>query len=177
VARAIPTDCASVVPVRCAKLWRASATKLYSRQNSALNARMASEWEQKAAPVVIEKPSWGTLKRLRPIKSIFSIGTEWILVAIQEVAGTVRDLITQGKVRYFGLSEVGMGTTRRAHAVQPVSALQRSLRERKNCFLFPPALVQSSMTPEKVNLAEKFSHIGEYCSHRGILESQNRRRD
>ncbi len=45
-------------------------------------------------------------------------------VPIEEVAGTVQDLIKEGKVRYFGLSEAGAGTIRRAHAVQPVAALQ-----------------------------------------------------
>jgi aryl-alcohol dehydrogenase-like predicted oxidoreductase len=45
-------------------------------------------------------------------------------VPIEDVAGTVRDLIRQGKVRHFGLSEAGVRTIRRAHAVQPVTALQ-----------------------------------------------------
>lgn len=45
-------------------------------------------------------------------------------VPIEEVAGTVGDLIQAGKVRYFGLSEAGVTTIRRAHAVQPVSAVQ-----------------------------------------------------
>lgn len=45
-------------------------------------------------------------------------------VPIEDVAGTVKDLIQQGKVKYFGLSEAGVNTIRRAHAVQPVSALQ-----------------------------------------------------
>jgi aryl-alcohol dehydrogenase-like predicted oxidoreductase len=45
-------------------------------------------------------------------------------VPIEEVAGTVKQLIDAGKVRYFGLSEAGPETIRRAHAVQPVSALQ-----------------------------------------------------
>ncbi len=45
-------------------------------------------------------------------------------VPIEEVAGTVRDLIDEGKVLHFGLSEAGAGTIRRAHAVQPVSAVQ-----------------------------------------------------
>jgi aryl-alcohol dehydrogenase-like predicted oxidoreductase len=45
-------------------------------------------------------------------------------VPIEEVAGTVRDLIRAGKVRYFGLSEASASTIRRAHAVQPVTALQ-----------------------------------------------------
>jgi aryl-alcohol dehydrogenase-like predicted oxidoreductase len=43
---------------------------------------------------------------------------------IEEVAGAVRDLIQQGKVKHFGLSEAGAQTIRRAHAVQPVTALQ-----------------------------------------------------
>jgi aryl-alcohol dehydrogenase-like predicted oxidoreductase len=45
-------------------------------------------------------------------------------VPIEEVAGTVKDLIAEGKVKYFGLSEAGVNTIRRAHAVQPVTALQ-----------------------------------------------------
>lgn len=45
-------------------------------------------------------------------------------VPIEEVAGTVKDLIAQGKVLHFGLSEAGAETIRRAHAVQPVAALQ-----------------------------------------------------
>ena len=45
-------------------------------------------------------------------------------VPIEDVAGTVRDLIAEGKVKHFGLSEAGVKTIRRAHAVQPVTALQ-----------------------------------------------------
>jgi aryl-alcohol dehydrogenase-like predicted oxidoreductase len=45
-------------------------------------------------------------------------------VPIEDVAGAVKDLIQAGKVRYFGLSEAGVQTIRRAHAVQPVTALQ-----------------------------------------------------
>lgn len=45
-------------------------------------------------------------------------------VPIEDVAGAVRELIAEGKVRHFGLSEAGAGTIRRAHAVQPVTALQ-----------------------------------------------------
>lgn len=45
-------------------------------------------------------------------------------VPMEEVAGTVRDLIQEGKVKYFGLSEAGVESIRKAHAVQPVSALQ-----------------------------------------------------
>ena len=45
-------------------------------------------------------------------------------VPIEDVAGAVKDLIAAGKVRHFGLSEAGAGTIRKAHAVQPVTALQ-----------------------------------------------------
>jgi aryl-alcohol dehydrogenase-like predicted oxidoreductase len=45
-------------------------------------------------------------------------------VPIEDVAGAVRELIQQGKVKHFGLSEAGVQTIRRAHAVQPVTALQ-----------------------------------------------------
>src|SRR4029077_13151487 len=45
-------------------------------------------------------------------------------VAIEDVAGAVKELIEQGRVKHFGLSEAGVQTIRRAHAVQPVTALQ-----------------------------------------------------
>ncbi|HSB94472.1 MAG TPA: aldo/keto reductase [Flavitalea sp.] len=45
-------------------------------------------------------------------------------VPIEDVAGTVRDLIEEGKVKHFGLSEAGVSNIRKAHAVQPVTALQ-----------------------------------------------------
>jgi pyridoxine 4-dehydrogenase len=46
------------------------------------------------------------------------------VVPIEDVAGAVKDLVREGKVRYFGLSEAGVPTIRRAHAVHPVAALQ-----------------------------------------------------
>jgi len=45
-------------------------------------------------------------------------------VPIEDVAGTVKDLVQQGKVRHFGMSEAGVNTIRRAHAVQPVTAVE-----------------------------------------------------
>ena len=45
-------------------------------------------------------------------------------VPIEDVAGTVKDLIQEGKVKHFGLSEAGAQTIRRAHAVQPITAVQ-----------------------------------------------------
>jgi aryl-alcohol dehydrogenase-like predicted oxidoreductase len=66
--------------------------------------------------------------------SLRRLATEWIdllyqhrvdpQVPIEEVAGTVGELVVAGKVRHFGLSEAGAGTIRRAHAVHPVTALQ-----------------------------------------------------
>jgi len=58
-------------------------------------------------------------------------------VPIEDVAGTVRDLIAEGKVKHFGMSEAGLQTVRRAHAVQPVTALQN---EYSLWFQRPPVL-------------------------------------
>lgn len=66
-----------------------------------------------------------SLKRLR-IESIDLLYQHRVdpNVPIEDVAGTVKDLIAEGKVKHFGLSEAGVKTIRRAHAVQPVTALQ-----------------------------------------------------
>lgn len=60
-------------------------------------------------------------------------------VPVEDVAGTVKEFVDAGKVKYFGLSEVGPETLRRAHAIQPVSVLQTeySLFEREVEALFP----------------------------------------
>ncbi len=56
---------------------------------------------------------------------IYCISTELTQnVPIEDVAGSVKDLISEGKVKHFGLSEAGVQTIRKAHAVQPVTALQ-----------------------------------------------------
>lgn len=78
-----------------------------------------------SSPSQIRAAVEGSLKRLR---------TDYIdlyyqhrvdpKVPMEDVAGTVRDLIGEGKVRYFGLSEAGAASIRLAHAVQPVAALQ-----------------------------------------------------
>ena len=67
----------------------------------------------------------GSLKRLK-IETIDLLYQHRVDpdVPIEDVAGTVKELIQQGKVRHFGLSEAGVKTIRRAHAVQPVTALQ-----------------------------------------------------
>ena len=66
-----------------------------------------------------------SLKRLRveAIDLLYQHRVD-IEVPIEEVAGTVKQLIQEGKVKHFGLSEAGVKTIRRAHAVQPVTALQ-----------------------------------------------------
>ena len=76
-------------------------------------------------PEQIRKAVEGSLKRLKVdvIDLLYQHRVD-PNVPIEEVAGTVKELITEGKVKYFGLSEAGATTIRRAHAVQPVSALQ-----------------------------------------------------
>src|SRR6187551_2808875 len=78
-----------------------------------------------SSPEQIRKAVEGSLKRLRTdvIDLLYQHRVD-PNVPIEDVAGTVKDLIAEGKVKYFGLSEAGAQTIRRAHAVQPVSALQ-----------------------------------------------------
>ena len=76
-------------------------------------------------PEHIRQVAEGSLKRLRvDTIDLFYQHRVDPAVPIEEVAGAVKDLIQQGKVRHFGLSEAGVQTIRRAHAVQPVTALQ-----------------------------------------------------
>ena len=66
-----------------------------------------------------------SLKRLRTDRiDLFYQHRVDTKVPMEDVAGTVRDLIREGKVKHFGLSEAGVASIRRAHAVQPVTALQ-----------------------------------------------------
>lgn len=76
-------------------------------------------------PDHIKKVAEGCLKRLR-IETIDLLYQHRVdpNVPIEEVAGAVQELIQQGKVKYFGLSEASASTVRRAHAVQPVTAVQ-----------------------------------------------------
>jgi aryl-alcohol dehydrogenase-like predicted oxidoreductase len=76
-------------------------------------------------PEHIKEVAEASLKRLR-VDSIDLFYQHRVdpNVPIEEVAGTVKELIRQGKVKHFGLSEAGAETIRRAHAVQPVTALQ-----------------------------------------------------
>jgi len=76
-------------------------------------------------PEHIKQVAEGSLKRLRvDALDLFYQHRVDLNVPIEEVAGGVKDLIQQGKVKHFGLSEAGAETIRRANAVQPVAALQ-----------------------------------------------------
>jgi aryl-alcohol dehydrogenase-like predicted oxidoreductase len=76
-------------------------------------------------PEQIKQAVEGSLKRLR-VESIDLLYQHRVdpNVPIEDVAGAVKELIQSGKVKHFGLSEAGVNTIRRAHAVQPLTALQ-----------------------------------------------------
>jgi len=76
-------------------------------------------------PEHIKQAAEGSLKRLKTgVIDLYYQHRVDPNVPIEDVAGAVKDLIKEGKVRHFGLSEAGVQTIRRAHAVQPVTALQ-----------------------------------------------------
>jgi len=79
----------------------------------------------KSSPEQIKKAVEGSLKRLK-IDTIDLLYQHRVdtSVPIEEVAGTVKELIQEGKVKHFGMSEASANTIRRAHAVQPVTAVQ-----------------------------------------------------
>jgi aryl-alcohol dehydrogenase-like predicted oxidoreductase len=85
-----------------------------------------SRWsELDSRPEHIKQVAEDSLKRLRvDAIDLFYQHRVDPNVPIEDVAGAVRDLIQQGKVKHFGLSEAGAGTIRRAHAIQPVAAVQ-----------------------------------------------------
>lgn len=85
-----------------------------------------SRWsELDSRPEHIKKVVESSLKRLKTdvIDLLYQHRVD-TNVPIEDVAGTVKELIKEGKVKHFGLSEAGIKTIRRAHAVQPVTALQ-----------------------------------------------------
>jgi aryl-alcohol dehydrogenase-like predicted oxidoreductase len=76
-------------------------------------------------PEHIKEVAEASLRRLKTdVIDLFYQHRVDLNVPIEDVAGAVKDLIQQGKVKHFGLSEAGVQTIRRAHAVQPVTALQ-----------------------------------------------------
>ena len=91
-----------------------------------LNPDLSPGWKGlNSRPEHIRQVVEGSLKRLK-IETIDLLYQHRVdpSVPIEDVAGAVKELIQQGKVRHFGLSEAGVQTIRRAHAVQPVTALQ-----------------------------------------------------
>lgn len=85
-----------------------------------------SRWsELDSRPEHIKQAVEGSLKRLK-VETIDLLYQHRVdqNVPIEDVAGAVKELIESGKVKHFGLSEAGVQTIRRAHAVQPVTALQ-----------------------------------------------------
>jgi len=85
-----------------------------------------SRWgELDSRPEHIREVAEASLKRLKvDAIDLFYQHRVDLNVPIEDVAGTVRDLIQEGKVKHFGLSEAGANTIRKAHAIQPVTALQ-----------------------------------------------------
>src|SRR5213083_203932 len=80
---------------------------------------------QDSRPERIKQSVEGSLKRLRTdVIDLYYQHRVDPNVPIEDVAGTIQDLIPQGKVKHFGMSEAGVRTMRRAHAVQPVTAVQ-----------------------------------------------------
>ena len=80
---------------------------------------------QDSRPERIKQSVDGSLKRLRTdVIDLYYQHRVDPNVPIEDVAGTVKELIAQGKVKHFGMSEAGVHTIRRAHAVQPVTAVQ-----------------------------------------------------
>src|SRR5437899_7449449 len=80
---------------------------------------------QDSRPERIKQSVEGSLKRLRTdVIDLYYQHRVDPTVPIEDVAGTVKELIAQGKVKHFGMSEAGVHTIRRAHAVQPVTAVQ-----------------------------------------------------
>jgi aryl-alcohol dehydrogenase-like predicted oxidoreductase len=117
---------------------------------------------QDSRPERIRRVADEALKRLRTDRiDLFYQHRVDRTVPMEDVAETVRDLIAQGKVKHFGLSEAGPESIRSAHAVQPVTALQSEYSlwwrepERKSCrsartsasALYPSARLAQGFSP------------------------------
>src|ERR1700719_2343203 len=89
------------------------------------SADPSKQSELNSRPEQIKRVAEASLKRLKVNAiDLFYQHRVDTNVPIEDVAGAVKDLIQEGKVKHFGLSEAGAQTIRRAHAVQPVTALQ-----------------------------------------------------
>src|SRR6267154_1738236 len=88
-----------------------------------LNPKTGKQDELDSRPAHIKEVAEASLKRLRSnVIDLFYQHRVDPDVPIEDVAGAVKDLIREGKVKHFGLSEAGVQTIRRAHAIQPVAA-------------------------------------------------------
>ena len=107
--------------------------------NSASSSSTVNRLASTAGPQHIKEVAEASLKRLK-VEAIDLFYQHRVdpEVPIEDVAGAVKDLIRAGKVKHFGLSEAGVQTIRRAHAVQPVTALQS---EYSLCWREPEAEV------------------------------------
>lgn len=102
------------------------------RDKIAIATKFGFSFDEKGAingvnskPAHIREVAEASLKRLKTdVIDLFYQHRVDPMVPIEDVAGTVKDLIAEGKVRHFGMSEAGAKTIRTAHAVQPVTALQ-----------------------------------------------------
>ena len=104
------------------KRSRLSATKSLSQANSVLTLKQA---DLNSRPEHIRKVVEESLKRLKTDRiDLYYQHRVDPKVPIEDVAGVIKDLIKEGKVLHFGLSEASAKTIRRAHAVQPVTAVQ-----------------------------------------------------
>jgi len=80
---------------------------------------------QDSHPLRIRQSAEGSLKRLQTdVIDLYYQHRVDTQVPIEEVAGTMKDLMSEGKIKHWGLSEAGVHTVRRAHAVQPVTAVE-----------------------------------------------------
>lgn len=128
------------------------------RQNIVLASKFGHRYEGNKStgvdsrPASIRRAVEGSLRRLRTdyIDLLYQHRVD-PTVPIEDVASTVKDLIGEGKVRAFGMSEPGLETLRRAHAVQPVAAVQNEY-----------SVVERSVEPGTLALCRKLG-IGIVC--------------
>ena len=120
-----PTRTRSCWPARSSELGRARATAWSSRPSSASGSRTARIAGVDSRPAHIREAVEGSLRRLATdhIDLLYQHRVD-PAVPIEDVVGTMAELVREGKVRFLGLSEAGEQTIRRAHAVHPISALQ-----------------------------------------------------
>jgi aryl-alcohol dehydrogenase-like predicted oxidoreductase len=90
------------------------------------NADGSGRWQElDSSPAHIKEVAAASLKRLRvDAIDLFYQHRVDLNIPIEDVAGAVKDLINEGKVKHFGLSEAGVKTIRKAHTVQPITAVQ-----------------------------------------------------